>query len=214
MDESENAGLEAESESESESEAGDGSQSRRDMLRKAAVGATTAGIVWSMPKIEGGSLVPDAAGAATYSPSPFNGNLSWAVSNAPNGTCVTGMSQMDFYLGDHCSNTGNYVGMVGPFNADFTVHDHLLGSSPFNVDIAFNNIAPPFQMCTVNGADWTATSGPGGPICDFITTTPVPTTWTSPGSMTIAIDPNSTGVGCTDFPNAATINIHVTCTST
>ena len=84
MDESENAGLEAESESESESEAGDGSQSRRDMLRKAAVGATTAGIVWSMPKIEGGSLVPDAAGAATYSPSPFNGNLSWAVSNAPN----------------------------------------------------------------------------------------------------------------------------------
>ena len=42
MDESENAGLEAESESESESEAGDGSQSRRDMLRKAAVGATTA----------------------------------------------------------------------------------------------------------------------------------------------------------------------------
>ena len=104
--------------------------------------------------------------------------------------------------------------MVGPFNADFTVHDHLLGSSPFNVDIAFNNIDPPFQMCTVNGADWTATSGPGGPICDFITTTPVPTTWTSPGSMTIAIDPNSTGVGCTDFPNAATINIHVTCTST
>jgi hypothetical protein len=67
---SDNGGLEAGSGTESSSaeQLDPKVVSRRDALKKAAIGAGIAGAVWSAPRIEGLSLVPDYAAAGTIPP--------------------------------------------------------------------------------------------------------------------------------------------------
>ncbi|MEM7091965.1 MAG: twin-arginine translocation signal domain-containing protein [Actinomycetota bacterium] len=86
--------------------------SRRDLLKKTAVGAAAAGIVWSAPKIEGLSLRPEYAAAASgdtanlavtwNANTAFNGSLHAATTALGGGTIsVRGIWKRNVGNGDH-----------------------------------------------------------------------------------------------------------------
>lgn len=189
-------------------------ESRRSALKKAAAASTAAAVTWASPAVEGLGVTPNYASAATYAGGPFNGSFNWTAIGATNGTCATGQRNAPGYYGaTSCVDTYTYNGaMVGPFNLAVTVHDHTLGSDPFNVNINFTNIDPPFQSCQING--FVANGMGGGTSCNSVNgpsaTMSFPIVWNSNGSMTIVIDPEPT---LCDYPNDANITLNFTCNS-
>lgn len=120
---------------------------RRDAIKKAAIGATAAGVVWSAPRIEGLSLRP--AYAAATSTAAQSGNLA--------------VSPLEF-----SPKTATFVCAPG---ASVTFTASLVTDSRASVNWAVNNTA----NCTVvaNGLNlnggWTPDQAPtpgtgGGPI--------------------------------------------------
>lgn len=192
----------------------DADDSRRDALKKAAAASGAAAVAWAAPTVEGLGVAPNYASAATFSGGPFNGAFNWTAVSATNGTCATGQKNAPGYYGaTSCVDVFTYNGtMVGPFNVNVTVHDHGLGSDPFNVDLNFTNIDPPFQSCQVNG--FVANGMGGGTSCNSVNgpsaTMSFPIVWNANGSMTIVIDPEPT---LCDYPNDANITINFTCNS-
>lgn len=138
---------------------------RRSAMKKAAAAAAAAGAVWSAPRIDGLSLVPDYAAAGTYSGSvtsnwdywPGPGTTDWWM--APNGPAVT----------------QNYNTPSGSFSVTLNTPNRAdsAASVPFTINFAMD---PPFNRFAggnfnFQGRNSTGnTNGPhsGGPLASYI----------------------------------------------
>ncbi|MBI2704887.1 MAG: hypothetical protein HYX32_06310 [Actinobacteria bacterium] len=93
---------------------------RRDLLRKTVVGAGVAGLVWSAPRIEGLSVRPDYAAAASHptdtDPSqPFDQSFPMDTTGTPGPYTQPGNGFPNLAFGYGWNITG------GPSAADFSV---------------------------------------------------------------------------------------------
>ena len=119
-------------------------QSRRDLLKKGAVGATVAGVVWQAPKVRGLSLRPDYAAAGTDS---CVGTFSVIVSDHCGGDAINNTSPP---LTPCSPGT-----VMGTFNAAGTggvcLIDGSYSGSPINSGLTCNAT---FES---GGGNWSAT---------------------------------------------------------
>ncbi len=163
-----------ESETDANEDVDEARSSRRDAMRKAAMGAAVTGAVWASPKIDGLSIVPDYAGAGTGTGSftfttrtadaaptyyddvgdevpacPGSGGSHWNV-RSPDNPGNTGISAGNTN-GSPRSVTGP-LGVAG--NATMTVSSGPSNQGELNEtrnDISVTiNIDPPWNKCRVS----------------------------------------------------------------
>lgn len=132
---------------------------RRDALRKAAIALGTAGVVWTAPRIEGLSMVPDYASAGTLMATFMvtvnqidcsnnvtrNANC-WGACQPDGNNCTTGVRAFDI--------GGERINITGTGSAD-TNGDGTL-------TVSFASMDPPFNMCQVNALSGVPGPGPTG----------------------------------------------------
>ena len=121
-------------------------QSRIDRrtAMKAALGGAAVAAAWTAPRIEGLSLAPDFAAAASCS----GGSIGTITKNSNN--CGTGGSTECF--GGNCCNTVSMGGATvagNNFSVNANIGGEVNGDSGF-VNFTVSGIDPPFQRCTVN----------------------------------------------------------------
>ena len=114
----------------------------RRAAMKAALGGAAAAAVWSAPRIEGLSLAPDYAAAASCT----GGSMGEQSHNSNN--CDSGTTEC---WGNNCCGTFNWDQQI--VASRFTWNGSLAGNvntDSGNVSVNVNGIDPPFQRCTVN----------------------------------------------------------------
>lgn len=144
--------------------------SRRSALRKAAAGAAVAGAVWAAPRVEGLSIVPDYAAAASGSVGALTLNLDardGCDANAYNSFAdQIGVSPSPGWTINTANSTtknGNVVAsatLPGVGNPNGTVTATLPGpnnssgdvNATYNIAVVFSGIDPPFNNCRVSAA--------------------------------------------------------------
>lgn len=159
--------------------------SRRDFLRKTAVATGVTAATWAAPNIQGLSLRPDYAAAASCSPA--SGNAMWSSVGCSAGNCLSGTCNDNFF-----GTCGNMVvsGTVatghpaGASNFSLTVPP-APSTSAYTVPVSFGNVDPPFVSCAVTG--FTATTPTPGCITQNATFTANTVKWdfgVGPGLIT------------------------------
>lgn len=138
--------------------ADDGAIDRRTAIKKAALGAATAGVVWTAPRIEGLTLRPNyaAAGSACAGSSavavitgasPVSGDLAGCKFDLRATTSPTGLVNSVFHTGDATQiNSVTWNGSV------------ITATYPLQV-IAGNQWQTVRSFFQAAGGDWTVTVG-------------------------------------------------------
>ena len=183
------------------SAAADASPSRIDRrtAMKAAVGGAAAVAVWSAPRIEGLSIAPDIASAASCT----GGTASY--NKASNDCGYYGDTEC---WGGNCCNTVAY----GPVNVPNTgspliqLNGNIGGSVNDDngfINMTLSNIDPPFRSCTINvsgncnnGGSWRSRNG---------------TSFTFNDNSTLQAQPDCQGGGATDPNGNITLAINCVC---
>lgn len=116
---------------------------------KAALGGAAAGVAWSAPRIEGLSISPDYAQAASC----VGANVIF-TKNANDDCCGNqecwGNGSCFACTGNGCGNAGyNFNVAPKPFVISGNINGSCNGDDG-RINITVNGIDPPFQRCTVN----------------------------------------------------------------
>lgn len=198
------------------------STSRRDALKKAALGGAAAAAVWSAPKIEGLSVVPDYASAGTNTtpvitirlngngPGLLGGNNFMNVAPSPAYTVVQN--------GPSDNQTIQVQVPLGPAgNATYTLPpgQDTDGSDAISQTVTFD-VDPPFNKCQVLGgtADWDGSTSDRGQTTYPGGNNQVPNT-TSPRTVNVPIGPGAPSAGNNTYNPVTKLNwteIRIQCT--
>ena len=143
--------------------------SRRDAIRKAIIGGGVAATVWSAPKIEGFSVAPDYASAASGTSGSKGGTVNSKASRDYNCFCFgfgnaccrvcwgnTNGSNCNGTCGNCTNNCANattgsisFPKNIGPDIAlNYAANGDVVNGGTLNLNLS--GIDPPFQHCNVN----------------------------------------------------------------
>lgn len=116
----------------------------RRRAMQVALGAATAAAVWSAPRVEGFSLAPDYAAAASCT----GGSGAQTTKNSNN--CAAGTTEC---WGNNCCGNFAYgaVNIPGGFTLNGVIGGNVNGDNG-SLNMVIAGIDPPFQQCTVNVA--------------------------------------------------------------
>lgn len=221
------------SESELPERTDDSGHLTRRASMKAAVAGGAAAVAWAAPRIEGFSIAPDFAAAAScvtgnsnttfnttrYSSNCFTNNCCDACVNGTggnNGGCNFGLCD-----GSGCGNTARTGTLTIPRNGGggsvpFTFNYSFIGSA-WNGGASMNGtlagVDPPFVNCSVTLNGSCADTGGGGG-CSFGTGSGY--TKNGNGAASTGIDFNCNGFGCSENNrcnnNSITLSLTLSCT--
>lgn len=118
----------------------------RRTAMKVALGGAAAATVWSAPRIEGLSLVPDYAAAASCNAA----SSATQVTKNSNNCGTLGSTEC---FGNNCCGNFGYSANVNAGSKTFTLNGNIGGNVNSDnglVNLTVGNIDPPFQRCNVN----------------------------------------------------------------
>jgi len=184
---------------------------------KAALAGVAAAAVWQAPRIEGLSVAPDVAQAASCTGGTVNSPVQNAVSHSVglgiNQLCWGGLS------GNLCTNR-TVTATIPNNNFGFSVNasgyvQNLIAGGTINngsLAVTVNGIDPPFQSCFVRiNPTATLTDCGGGPGSTFFNPDAANTQLNFPNSAT-----QNLAIGCNtallSFVNVALVTLTLTCT--
>ncbi len=123
--------------------------SRRTVIQ-AAIAGTAAAVAWSAPHIEGLSVAPDYAAAATCT----GGSITQVTKNSNDDCCGNqecwGNGSCFACTGNGCGSAGYGANVSGQnFTLNGNIGGDVNGDNGF-VNLTVGGIDPPFQKCTVS----------------------------------------------------------------
>ena len=142
---------------------------RRDALKKAAGAAAIGAAVWSAPKLDGFSIVPDYAAAGTGTTGVITFRMNGVGPSLLGGdNSMTAAPSPAYNILSNNTTTGGPVTLVAPLgpigNAVYNFPSAVsTDGAAFDQNVVFN-VDPPFNMCVVIGgtADWEGSTSDRG----------------------------------------------------
>jgi hypothetical protein len=187
---------------------------------KGAAGAAAAAAVWSAPRVEGLSLVPDYASAGTATTPVITFRLD---GNGPGllgaNNWMNAAPSPAYTINSNGPSDNATIVMTAPLgpagNAVFTFPTNQDTDGPaFNANVTFN-VDPPFNRCVILSAvaDWDgSTSDRGQTNAPFTNQSP---NTTSPRSIPMTFGPGPSSAGNNFFNPATKLNwveVRIQCT--